>query len=74
MTKQIIIGTVLAVIDHAIHPPSTTVIIVMAIARGNGTGKVARDDGTANDGIGRDRTMMMELFLVTATTMMLERC
>ncbi len=74
MTKRIIIGALLAVIDHAIQPPTTTVIVVMVIAKGIGTGKKARDDGTANDGIGRDHTMMREVSLSTAMTMMLERC
>ena len=74
MTEQIVIGIVLAVIDHAIHPPTTTVIVVMVIAKRIGTGKKARDDGTANDGIGRDHTMMREMSLYTATMMMLERC
>jgi hypothetical protein len=65
LTKRIVIEVFMDVIDHLNpHPMTTAIIIIITIANGINEEKVARDDGTTNEGIGRDLTMMMREVMI----------
>ena len=56
MTKRFVIE----VANHLNpHPMTTAIVIIIIIASRIKEEKVARDDGTTNEGIGRDVMMMM---------------
>lgn len=55
LTKRIVVE----IVNHLNPHPMTTAIIIIIIASRINEEKVARDDGTTNEGIGRDLMMMM---------------